>query len=474
MTVDKDENDIPLKDGEIAAMAQQLIPNNKVVESKNSDIWDDDGGFMDNDEPHLHNVGKTLSTSNCNSDNLSDTDDIKTAARCFASDDNDTSFIKFHCKGGYKPKHVTLHPMGAMILNLWMLKVCPSVALLPGVLLDFLDHKYWSGGFLNTMGSWLVGWYLLKLNLMFSFGLLIFPSSYFFGWFCVDLKLSGDRFLWNFGDLCQGDGVFKWTPTFDFEIDSPIIPTWVLFPNIRPHLFSPRILHGLGSMFGLPLKINHATSTGSRVSVAHILVELEDGFSEVKKLMNNDLSSELGIASDDSPSTGIDTHEEGEGSDIKNKVTGEKSGHFAEIINGNGKKGDMNVVHNYEFGERNLVVISSVGNEDVITKDLSGNGLYNVWLKKPHRRITDSECDFGCSFLKDGLTVKLCEEKVLENTRKLQNALVVKVFGENIPQYIANAELRRKWSNIRKFILTWLGKGWSLCAFDDEASVEIF
>ncbi|KAI0496696.1 hypothetical protein KFK09_023020 [Dendrobium nobile] len=50
---------------------------------------------------------------------------------------------------------------------------------------------------------------------------------------------------------------------------------WVSFPNLRPHLFSPRILQGLGSIFGRPLKINHATSFGFLPSVARVLVELD-------------------------------------------------------------------------------------------------------------------------------------------------------------------------------------------------------
>ncbi|KAL0913490.1 hypothetical protein M5K25_016955 [Dendrobium thyrsiflorum] len=47
------------------------------------------------------------------------------------------------------------------------------------------------------------------------------------------------------------------------------------FPNLRPHLFSPRILLGLGFIFGRPLKIDQATSVGSSPSVACILIELD-------------------------------------------------------------------------------------------------------------------------------------------------------------------------------------------------------
>ncbi|PKU69884.1 hypothetical protein MA16_Dca011902 [Dendrobium catenatum] len=67
----------------------------------------------------------------------------------------------------------------------------------------------------------------------------------------------------------------KWSPTLDVEIESPVIPIWISFPNLRPHLFASRILHGLGKIFGYPLKTDNATSTGSRPSVARVLVEID-------------------------------------------------------------------------------------------------------------------------------------------------------------------------------------------------------
>ncbi|KAL0907645.1 hypothetical protein M5K25_022065 [Dendrobium thyrsiflorum] len=69
--------------------------------------------------------------------------------------------------------------------------------------------------------------------------------------------------------------LIKWSPSFDVDVESPVVPIWVSFPNLRPHLFSPRILQGLGSIIGRPLKIDQATSVGSRPSVARILVELD-------------------------------------------------------------------------------------------------------------------------------------------------------------------------------------------------------
>ncbi|KAL0910208.1 hypothetical protein M5K25_021163 [Dendrobium thyrsiflorum] len=67
----------------------------------------------------------------------------------------------------------------------------------------------------------------------------------------------------------------KWSPLLDVDVESPVILIWVSFPNLRPHLFSPRILHTLGSMFGRPLKVDNATSVGSRPSLVRVLVELD-------------------------------------------------------------------------------------------------------------------------------------------------------------------------------------------------------
>ncbi|KAL0920788.1 hypothetical protein M5K25_009957 [Dendrobium thyrsiflorum] len=69
--------------------------------------------------------------------------------------------------------------------------------------------------------------------------------------------------------------LIKWSPSFDVDVESLVVPIWMSFPNLCPHLFSPRILQGLGSIIDRPLKIDHATSVGSRPSVARILVELD-------------------------------------------------------------------------------------------------------------------------------------------------------------------------------------------------------
>ncbi|KAL0919993.1 hypothetical protein M5K25_009089 [Dendrobium thyrsiflorum] len=67
----------------------------------------------------------------------------------------------------------------------------------------------------------------------------------------------------------------KWSPLLDVGVESLVIPIWVSFPQLRPHLYSPRILHDLASIFSKPLKIDNATSVGSRPPVARVLVEID-------------------------------------------------------------------------------------------------------------------------------------------------------------------------------------------------------
>ncbi|KAI0522699.1 hypothetical protein KFK09_005084 [Dendrobium nobile] len=67
----------------------------------------------------------------------------------------------------------------------------------------------------------------------------------------------------------------KLSSHFDVCVESPIILIWISFPILIPHLFSSRILQGLGFIFGQPLKTDNATANGSRPSVDRVLVELD-------------------------------------------------------------------------------------------------------------------------------------------------------------------------------------------------------
>ncbi|KAL0912896.1 hypothetical protein M5K25_016310 [Dendrobium thyrsiflorum] len=69
--------------------------------------------------------------------------------------------------------------------------------------------------------------------------------------------------------------ILKWTPFFDIRQESPIVPMWISFPNLRLHFFNPKVLHALGSLFGRPLQTDQAMAARTRPSIARVLVEVD-------------------------------------------------------------------------------------------------------------------------------------------------------------------------------------------------------
>ncbi|PKU83194.1 hypothetical protein MA16_Dca006594 [Dendrobium catenatum] len=74
----------------------------------------------------------------------------------------------------------------------------------------------------------------------------------------------------SFGSLKRSNDLdfSKVVSYFDVNVESTVILIWVCFPNLRSYFFSSRIIHGMGSLFGKPLKMDNATTVGSRPSVA--------------------------------------------------------------------------------------------------------------------------------------------------------------------------------------------------------------
>ncbi|XP_020703827.2 uncharacterized protein LOC110115054, partial [Dendrobium catenatum] len=122
----------------------------------------------------------------------------------------------------------------------------------------------------------------LKLSGFYSIGLL--DSRH------VGIQLSNDMdysrifarrsyFISN----CQMK-VLKWTPFFDIQEESPIVPIWISFPNLRLHFFNPQVLHAVGSVFGRPLQTDQATASRTRPSMARVLVEVEISKKHAKEI----------------------------------------------------------------------------------------------------------------------------------------------------------------------------------------------
>ncbi|XP_020696461.1 uncharacterized protein LOC110109628 [Dendrobium catenatum] len=91
-------------------------------------------------------------------------------------------------------------------------------------------------------------------------------------------------------------------------------------------------------------------------------------------------------------------------------------------------------------------------------------------IRKPYVKVDN--LDLGSILSKDGKVVKMQEDKEAENAKRLEKAVVVKVFGENLPFFVISSALRRQWDKFWKFHITGLGLGWVLCSFKDSSAVD--
>ncbi|KAI0519640.1 hypothetical protein KFK09_007094 [Dendrobium nobile] len=101
------------------------------------------------------------------------------------------------------------------------------------------------------------------------------------------------------------------------------------------------------------------------------------------------------------------------------------------------------------------------------------NGTKNVnsaWSKR--QNIWVDKLDLGSFLSEDGNTVKLYAENENINAKKLDCALVVKLFGDNLMFSSFCNELRKQWGRFGKFHITGLGTGWVLWSFENPESME--
>ena len=69
--------------------------------------------------------------------------------------------------------------------------------------------------------------------------------------------------------------VLKWTPDFSVEEEPSIVPVWISIPNLPVYYYEPSYLYSIGGLIGKPLKMDAATQSLSRPSVARICVEVD-------------------------------------------------------------------------------------------------------------------------------------------------------------------------------------------------------
>ncbi|KAL0327906.1 UNVERIFIED_CONTAM: hypothetical protein Scaly_2223200 [Sesamum calycinum] len=70
---------------------------------------------------------------------------------------------------------------------------------------------------------------------------------------------------WQFDDFQMQ--VFKWTPKFNPQMESPIALVWIKFLELPCYLFEKRALFGLANLIGKPLRMDEATADLSRPSL---------------------------------------------------------------------------------------------------------------------------------------------------------------------------------------------------------------
>lgn len=67
--------------------------------------------------------------------------------------------------------------------------------------------------------------------------------------------------------------LLKWNPIFSVNKES-FTPMWISL-HMRFHFMNHQILFVIGYVFYRPLQVNHATTSMTRPSMDHILVELD-------------------------------------------------------------------------------------------------------------------------------------------------------------------------------------------------------
>lgn len=68
--------------------------------------------------------------------------------------------------------------------------------------------------------------------------------------------------------------IFKWTPDFRPDMESPIVLVWIALEGLPAHLQHKCTIFTIASLIGSPLKADSSTLTHNRPSVSRVCVEL--------------------------------------------------------------------------------------------------------------------------------------------------------------------------------------------------------
>nr|XP_033516369.1 uncharacterized protein LOC104112999 [Nicotiana tomentosiformis] len=67
----------------------------------------------------------------------------------------------------------------------------------------------------------------------------------------------------------------KWTPDFKPDVDSPIVPVWVLLPELSFHCHTWHYVKQIAGPIGTPLSMDIATDYRTRPNIAKVRVEVD-------------------------------------------------------------------------------------------------------------------------------------------------------------------------------------------------------
>lgn len=81
------------------------------------------------------------------------------------------------------------------------------------------------------------------------------------------------RAVWYVGGMPMR--IFKWTSEFHVDKESSVAPVWVTLPRLPIHFFNRTALHGIASLLGVPLRMDSATASLKRPSLARIQVSID-------------------------------------------------------------------------------------------------------------------------------------------------------------------------------------------------------
>ncbi|XP_059289203.1 uncharacterized protein LOC132042694 [Lycium ferocissimum] len=90
----------------------------------------------------------------------------------------------------------------------------------------------------------------------------------------------------------------KWTPNFRPDVDSPIVPAWVLLPSLPIHCHSWHYVKQIVDTIGTPLSMDLATENRTRPSMAKVRVEIDLTRPKIDSVW-------IGVEDDDSPLKGF-------------------------------------------------------------------------------------------------------------------------------------------------------------------------